>query len=153
MGVRPVGWIPGEVIAGLEDEEIAVRAQALCGEVHRLQVTTIHAFCQRVLTAHPFEAGLHPRFEIDADGDVLEALVDEVVLEALRNLEDSATRDAWEALAARGKGPVEVASALRSLVEAGARPTDLERDPFDADSARRDVGDVVHDLQRLSGCG
>ena len=49
MGEQPVGWIPGEVIAGLEDEEIAVRAQALCGEVHRLQVTTIHAFCQRLL--------------------------------------------------------------------------------------------------------
>ncbi len=149
MGDQPVGWIPGDVIAGLEDEEIAVRSQALCGEVHRLQVTTIHAFCQRVLTAHPFEAGLHPRFEIDAAGDVLEALVDEVVLEALRNLEDSPIRDAWELLAGRGHGPVEVAEALRSLVESGARPADLERDPFDRTEVDSVVRGLAEDLRAL----
>ena len=101
LGDQPIGWMPGDVVAEIEDEEIAARAAALGGEVHRLPVTTIHAFCQRVLTAHPFEAGLHPHFEIDADRSVLEALVDEVVEEALRGLDDDPRREAWELLAAR----------------------------------------------------
>ena len=58
-GENPIGWVPGHTLAGLDPTEIAARASALGGEVHRLSVTTIHAYCQRVLAAHPFEADLH----------------------------------------------------------------------------------------------
>ena len=134
-GEQPIGWVPGRALDGVDSTEIAVRAAALGGEAHRLSVTTIHAYCQRVLAAHPFEANLHPQFEIDADGSVIETLVDEVVDEALRGLEDDPHREAWEVLAARSVGPAKVADALRCLIGAGAKPDDLQRDPFDDSTA------------------
>jgi ATP-dependent helicase/nuclease subunit A len=44
------------------------RARALLAAFDRLRVSTIHAFCRRLLAEHPREAGVHPRFEIDATG-------------------------------------------------------------------------------------
>jgi ATP-dependent helicase/nuclease subunit A len=133
-GDPPVGWEPGDAVTELDGERLALRATALAGAVHRLQVTTIHAYCQGVLAAHPFEAGLHPHFEIDAEGRAIEALVDEVVEEALRTLDEAPDAGHWEVVAAAGVGPTQVAEALRLLVAAGARPSDLQRDPF-SDSA------------------
>jgi ATP-dependent helicase/nuclease subunit A len=152
-GETPVGWIPGTGMGGVASDEIRGRAAALGDEVHRLRVTTIHAFCQRLLTAHPFAAGLHPEFTIDADGTVLEALVDEVVLEALRELERSPRRSDWERLAAEGEGPERVAEALRSLVAAGARPADLARDPFDASTVRATAAHLLASLRALLDLG
>jgi len=145
-GENPVGWIPGGALEGVGDDEIAARAAALSGEIHRLSVTTIHSFCQRVLAAHPFEAGLHPQFEIDADGTLLEALVDEVVEEALRELEQSPSQNDWECLAVREVGPAKVAEALRLLVEAGAHPADFERNPFDEATAVTVARELGSDL-------
>lgn len=141
-GDEPVGWSPGTVVTELGTDERRARAAAVADEIHRLRVTTIHAFCQRLLAAHPFAAGLHPRFEIDADGDRIEALVDEVVLEALRGLDLSPHRGDWERLAVNGVGPASVAEALRALIAAGATPADLARDPFDPASARTAAADV-----------
>ncbi len=145
-GEEPVGWVPGRGLEDLSDQEVAARAIDLCAEIHRLSVTTIHSFCQRVLAAHPFEAGLHPHFEIDADGAQLEALVDEVVEEALRELDDSPLRDDWERLAVRGIGPAKIAEALRGLVAAGANAADLERDPFDRAAATSLARGLAEDL-------
>ncbi|HSL17196.1 MAG TPA: UvrD-helicase domain-containing protein [Methylomirabilota bacterium] len=148
-GRAPVGWAPGGEVAELEADELAARAAALAGETHRLAVTTIHAFCQRLLAAHPFEAGLHPRFEVDADGSVVEAIVDEVVAEALRELERGAPAADWERLAGAGVGPAMIAEALRDLVAAGARPADLARDPFDGDLAATMAGDLLGSIRAL----
>ena len=148
-GDEPVGWVAGEVVAGVEDGELESRARALVDEVHRLGVTTIHAFCQRTLAAHPFEAGLHPRFEIDADGAVVEALVDEVVLEALRELDLHRGSADWERLARAGVGPARIAEALRDLVAAGARSADLASDPFDDRAAAAAVESVRRPLRDL----
>jgi ATP-dependent helicase/nuclease subunit A len=141
-GEAPVGWCPVNEPEPIGEDELRARAAALGNEAHRLRVTTIHAFCQRLLTAHPFAAHVHPRFEIDADGTLVEALADEVVLEALRELDRSPLRGDWERLAAEGEGPARVAEALRALVAAGAVPADLERDPFDEERARATAGDL-----------
>ncbi|MCU0303457.1 MAG: UvrD-helicase domain-containing protein [Thermoanaerobaculales bacterium] len=150
-GREPVGWMPSPELATVDRDELRARAAALADEVHRLRVTTIHAFCQRVLTAHPFAAGLHPQFTIDADGTVLEALVDEVVLEALRGLEGRRRRSDWERLAGEGEGPERVAEALLSLVAAGARPADLARDPFDPAIGRATAAELLAALRGLLG--
>jgi len=146
-GEDPIGWEPGEIVGKLKNNEIKARSAALCGEVHRLSVTTIHAFCQRILAAHPFDAGLHPHFEIDADGLSIEALVDEVVEDALRELEDGELRVFWERLAVDGFGPAEVAEALRLLVAAGATPGDLQRDPFDPAAAADVLQGLIADVK------
>ncbi len=44
------------------------RARVLLAAFDRLHVQTIHAFCRRLLANHPLEAGLHPRFTVDARG-------------------------------------------------------------------------------------
>ncbi len=132
-GEVPVGWDPEPGVVEASKGEISKRARALSEESHRLVVSTIHAFCQRLLATYPLEAGLHPRFEVDADGARIEALVEEVVEESLRGLEKDPKRDHWERLAIEGVSPGDLVEALVQLVEAGAGPETFAGDPF-ADS-------------------
>jgi ATP-dependent exoDNAse (exonuclease V) beta subunit len=134
-GKAPDGWDPDPDQLPEDRSEVVLRARALADEGHRLEVSTIHAFCQRLLATHPFEAGLHPHFEVDADGSRLEMLIEEVVEDALRDLADHHLRSAWERLAAEGKGPQQIGEALRVLVDAGADPAIFEPDPYDDDAA------------------
>jgi len=131
---EPVGWAPESELLPPDPEEVENRARALSEEGHRLVVSTIHAFCQRLLSTYPLEAGLHPHFEVDADGSRIEALAEEVVEDALRSLgADDKSRN-WGRLAVEGVGPREIAGALVELVEAGAAPGLFSKDPFN-DSA------------------
>ena len=77
----PPGWLLPEVLepVGAAARE---RARHLLASLDRLVVSTIHAYCRRLLTAFPFEAGLHPELTVDAEGDRLEEVVREVVAEA-----------------------------------------------------------------------
>ncbi len=134
-GDPPVGWDPDPEVILADREEIRRRAQALSEEGHRLQVSTIHAFCQRLLATYPLEAGLHPRFEVDAEGARIEALAEEVVEEALRGLDAAPDRSDWERLAMEGVGPAKIVEALCELVEAGVEPELFGEDPFNARAA------------------
>jgi len=129
-GEEPVGWDPEPGMLPADTDEITRRARALSEEGHRLVVSTIHAFCQRLLATYPLEAGLHPRFEVDADGARIEALAEEVVEEALRGLGADPNRSHWERLAIEGVGPAKIVEALCQLVEAGVEPKLFDEDPF-----------------------
>ena len=133
-GQIPIGWDPDPGAVMADGEEIARRARALSEESHRLVVSTIHAYCQRLLATYPLEAELHPRFEVDADGTRIEALAEEVVEEALRDLAEDPNRDHWERLAVDGVSPRDLVEALVQLVEAGAGPELFRQNPF-SDSA------------------
>jgi ATP-dependent exoDNAse (exonuclease V) beta subunit len=76
-GELPMGLAP-EVLPA-DAEESAARAGALVASLDQLVVRTIHAYCRRLLVAHSLEAGLHPRFEVDADEHLLEGIAREVV--------------------------------------------------------------------------
>ena len=132
---KPVGWDPEAGVLPPDSDEIKRRARALSEEGHRLLVSTIHAFCQRLLATYPLEAGLHPRFEVDAEGARIEALAEEVVEEALRGLDAARNRSDWERLATEGVGPVKIVEALCQLVEAGAEPELFGEDPFNGRAA------------------
>jgi ATP-dependent helicase/nuclease subunit A len=134
-GAEPTGWDPDSARVPADDETLRARARALAEESHRLVVATIHAFCQRLLSTYPLEAGLHPRFEVDADGTGLERLAEEVVEEELREVEHD--RRHWQRLAREGVGPTGVVEALCRLVEAGATSGSFEDDPFGADASAR----------------
>ncbi len=133
-GLQPVGWDPEPGTVPGDSGEVIRRARALSEESHRLTVSTIHAFCQRLLATYPLEAGLHPRFEVDADGTRIEALAEAVVEETLRDLHADPDRGAWEELAVEGVSPTRVVEALVELVEAGSGPDLFRDDPF-SDSA------------------
>jgi len=139
-GERPIGWDPDPELVPADETEIRTRARALSEESHRLVVSTIHAFCQRLLSTYPMEAGIHPRFEVDPDGARLESLAEELVEEALRGLAEDPDRASWERLAVEGIGPPEVVEALCNLSEVGADPKLFEEDPFGV-AASRSIAD------------
>src|SRR5690606_29945889 len=84
------------------------RARALLTAFERLRVSTIHAFCRRLLAEHPVEAGVHPRFAVDASGLARAAAAREAV-------------EAWHFDAARADD-----ADLFALVEAGIAAPELE---------------------------
>lgn len=88
LGLRALERADGPLPDGLDRDalppEVVVRrarAQALLAGFDRLRVSTIHAFCRRLLAEHPEEAGVHPRFEVDASGLARAAVAREVVEE------------------------------------------------------------------------
>ena len=119
-GERPVGF---EMAAPLE------RVGALRAALDQLVVETIHAWCRRLLAAHPIEAGLHPRFEVDADGAAAAAAVREAVAEQLGAAYQRGD-DAVLALADHGIGPLELETELLAQRGAGVGAAELARDPL-----------------------
>jgi ATP-dependent helicase/nuclease subunit A len=105
------------------------RAAALDDVLDQLVVRTIHAFCRRLLVAHPLEAGIHPRFEVDADLRTRDEVVRECVEVALKEGYGTSGNPAYLELARLGKGPAELAEALAALVDAGVSPDALSEDP------------------------
>jgi ATP-dependent helicase/nuclease subunit A len=138
-GDSPIGWDPQPELLPSTQAEIRVRARALSEESHRLVVSTIHAFCQRLLSTYPLEAGIHPHSEVDPDGARLQVMAEEMVEEALRDLDRHPDRSGWERLAVEGIGPPEVVAALCDLSEAGADPVVFDQDPFGERAAQATV--------------
>ena len=106
------------------------RARALLGTLDRLVVQTIHAFCRRLLVAHPLEAGVHPRFEVDADGAHREEIAREVVAATLQEAYSDPPDPDYLVLAREKLGPPEIATALEELVAAGVSGAALAGDPL-----------------------
>jgi ATP-dependent helicase/nuclease subunit A len=55
---------PGERESSAELAERAKRAAEAIDHIDEAVITTIHGFCHRILSEHPVEAGLPPRFEV-----------------------------------------------------------------------------------------
>jgi ATP-dependent helicase/nuclease subunit A len=110
--------------------ELAARAAALAGALDHLTVETIHAWCFRLLAAHPLAAGVHPRLRIDADGRLLQQAVAETVESALQAGYGHPGDPHLLTLAEQGCGPREVAAALATLAESGLPAAALAADPF-----------------------
>jgi hypothetical protein len=119
-GERPVGF---EMPAPLD------RVHALRTALDQLVVETIHAYCRRLLAAHPIEAGLHPRFEIDADGAAAAVAVRDAITEQLGAGYERGDQALLE-LARRGIGPLELEEELIAHRGSGATAAELARDPL-----------------------
>jgi ATP-dependent helicase/nuclease subunit A len=122
------------------------RARHLLSALDHLTVATIHAWCLRLLSAHPLEAGLHPRLVVDADGRRLDETVTEVVEARLQDAYGPDPDEDYLELAGRGIGPREIAEAVTELVRAGVEAADLEEDPLGA----RPVAALVARLSRAA---
>jgi len=112
-----------------ERTERLLRAEALLGNLDRLQAHTIHGWCSRILNRFPLEAGLHPLLTVDADGSLRREIAEEVVEEYLHSGYTRQIDPALLRLARDGKGPGDLAQALVLLVEKGVDPPDLH-DPL-----------------------
>jgi ATP-dependent exoDNAse (exonuclease V) beta subunit len=127
------------------------RARALRAALDHLNVGTIHAFCRRLLAAHPLEAGLRAEFEVDATLQQAELAVRDAVVEILRADWEAGTDGEWIALARRRASPVEVeAAAVALIAEKGARSSDFgDRDPLPEELCARAVsalGEAAREL-------
>ncbi len=125
-GSLPVGI---ERSALPESPERERRARALAAALDHLAVTTIHAWCRRLVAAHPLEIGVHPRFEVDADGRLQAEVMREVVERHLGEACQRAESPLFELLV-EGVLPERIEEAIARLLEDGARVADLEADPF-----------------------
>jgi ATP-dependent helicase/nuclease subunit A len=130
-GDEPQPWLDPAVLP--PPEERARRARALASTLDHLAVRTIHAFCRGLLADHPLEAGLHPDLQVDADGLLLEAVVQETVESSLREGYGDPGDPHLLALAARGFGPREVSEALIALAQRGMPSEALQEDPLSPD--------------------
>jgi ATP-dependent helicase/nuclease subunit A len=119
------------------------RAAAFRLALDQLRVNTIHAFCLRLLLAHPLEAGVHPRLGVDADGQAAAAAAREVLEEHLPRAYGDPEDPRYARLADMRIGPRELERALVTLVTEGATPDDL-------DFARREAARVSGYADRLA---
>jgi ATP-dependent helicase/nuclease subunit A len=144
----------GELPPGVLEEALPPRvvreprAAAFRLALDQLRVHTIHAFCLRLLLAHPLEAGVHPRLAVDADGQRVAAAVREVIEEALPRAFGAEGDPRWLDLADAGIGPRELEAALAALLAEGVAPEDLA----DGEAAlRRSVAFVATLREALAG--
>jgi len=114
----------------LEVEEKRRRASAMLTSLDRLVVGTIHAFCRRLLAAHPLEAGVHPSFEVDAEGTAVQHTAEEVLSDRLRRAYGDPGDPDLLALARLGYGPPHIAEALEGFVHRGVPPEALAGAPY-----------------------
>jgi len=149
----------GRAVIGLEalwpdlpEEERRQRARALLESLEYLNVNTIHAWCRGLLARFPLEAGLHPLFRVDAEGDERDRCVREEVETALRAALAESRGQELVQLAGLGSGPAEVEGALSALVAAGVRSEDLD-DPFAPERIAQLAGDCRQGLEALIRAG
>ncbi|MFP8873352.1 MAG: UvrD-helicase domain-containing protein, partial [Myxococcota bacterium] len=122
-------------------EERSVRARALLGALDHLVVRTIHAWCRRLLARHPLESGMHPAFQVDADGSLQAEVVREVVEDATRRAYAQTEGSVLLDLAVEGGGPGELQETLLMLLEEGVTPAVLGEDPLAPERIRTSLRD------------
>ncbi len=126
----------GRIPRGVREEALPApearpaRARALVAGLDQLVVRTIHAWCRRLLAAQPLEAGLHPGFEVDADGRRTAEVVRDVLERELARAWAEPGDSDHRALAADGRGPAELEEALLALLDAGMPAEGLAASPF-----------------------
>ena len=114
IGLQPEGLPPEAARAG--------RARSLVAALDQLVVQSIHAFCRRLLAAHPLEASLHPRFEVDGDGAGQRRIVREVLQEHVALAFAAGGESDLARLCLEDASAAELESGLLRLVEEGAPP-------------------------------
>ncbi|MCK6504201.1 UvrD-helicase domain-containing protein [Myxococcota bacterium] len=149
QGGLPDGVDPEALPASTEVR--AERARALLECLDLLEVRTIHAWCARLLQDQAVVAGLHPAFQVDADGAMREAVVREVVERALiQGLGEQPDPD-LEELAVQGHGPDALVEAVLALLEQGVDPADLPDDPWGHPQVAPLIDALVTGLRALAG--
>ena len=142
---EPPDWITPEALPGADAQR--TRAAALVGALHLLGTRTIHAFCRRILSEHPLDAGLHPRVEVDADGQHRAAVVRQALEELLPVAFGDPPDPDFDCIADAELGPADLEEAVLRLIEEGARPADLDAAPLTETAVARWCADFEASAQ------
>ena len=134
----------GELRARIRERLVELGRVDLARDIERAWISTIHGFCNRLLEAHPFEAGLDPGFRV-LDESQSRVLRSEAFTEALaRVLRRTRARPARAARDLRI--PAALGHARRRL-----RAAPLGR-PARSSSASRDESSLAEALDALAEC-
>ena len=137
LGAAAAGRAPddgAEVVDAVGPPRAALRASLLVDRLARARIQTIHAFARGLLASHPFEAGLHPSFRVDADELELDRIATETVADQLEaRLAGAGDADLLAALD-DGLEPDALLEAVLGAARAGVDATLFDDEPF-ADDA------------------
>ena len=108
-------------------EEIAQRSLALLGVCSQFQIQTIHSFCNSILTRFPRQSKLHLSFTLDAEQDITERFIRELILEDLQDAYHGSKRhrNHYRHLLAKRKSFPQLAGVLRDLLAEGVNKETL----------------------------
>ncbi len=149
-GASPPPWIPIDKLPADVDERVA-RARALLDAVDHLHVETIHGFCHRLLADHALKAGLHPQFEVDAEGKQTEAILDEILADWVRRAFSDPVDESAVALAGRGLGPEEIREVMEVLLRGAVSPDELAEDKTPREDLMRRLRETSDLVDALLG--
>ncbi len=145
------GWLLPEAVP--ESHLVQRRARALAATLDHFSARTIHAYCRSLLNQHALAAGLHPRLVVDAEGELTDEIVREIVEEELQEAYGGLGDEVYLPLAADGVGPREIAESLCQLVQAGAAAT-LLAEPIHRSTGWATLAQRLHSkLEALGSLG
>ena len=98
-GQPPKGMEDDPIVARLQGTDVQDRLEAAIRDFDRAPISTIHGFCQRMLTDLGVEAGQDPQLKVAADADDILA---EMVADALAKSTAELGADEWWALVENG---------------------------------------------------
>ena len=136
----------------VDPDTLRHRARALIESLDQLSVRTIHAYCQRLLSRFPLEAGLHPAFEVDAEQTASAEVIREQLERQLRGPWADARDPIWRGLVRAGIGPQDLERALRGVLDAGLPADAFDIDPFAAERVeqfRRELQQCISDFSEF----
>ncbi|MFT7617307.1 MAG: hypothetical protein ACI97A_000943, partial [Planctomycetota bacterium] len=128
--------IKKEPVIGIDSDDLPSpaiaesRAKSVLAQLDRIHIETIHAFCRRTLAENSLAAGLHPEFELDADGTLVATTIRDVVSEWMSESLNGETSDDVTQLMTQRLGPSALEAATQLIVSEGVPAPVLACDPY-----------------------
>ncbi|MCB9556065.1 MAG: UvrD-helicase domain-containing protein [Deltaproteobacteria bacterium] len=146
---RAVLGVPSRWFA-VAPEALALRSRALLAQIDQLNVSTIHAFCRKLLAQYPLRAGVHPQFQVDADGTLVRGIAEAVVRDRMQLAYGEPGEPVFLNLAVEGIGPLALADALELLADQAVSVSDVAEDAYGASAVVALATRLVARLNRLT---
>jgi len=147
----------GELRTRIRERLIEVERHDLARDLDGGWISTIHGFCHRLLRAHPFEAGLDPRFRV-LDESQAAVLRSEAFAGALADYVEAGSQERVRLLATYGaEGLRGMLTSVSDRLRSAGRPLQLPGEPVSSLSERvtelREVAELTLSVtdEALSG--
>jgi ATP-dependent exoDNAse (exonuclease V) beta subunit len=119
----------GELRTRIRERLVEVERHDLARDIDGGWISTIHGFCHRLLRAHPFEAGLDPRFRV-LDESQSAVLRSEAFAEALARYVEAGPPERVRLLATYGaEGLRGMLTSVQDRLRSAGRPLELPGEP------------------------
>src|SRR5215213_5139291 len=116
----------GELWGRIRKRLLELRRPELARDLDRAWISTIHGFCHRLLRAHPFAAGIDPRFRV-LDGSQARVVQSEAFQAALADYCAGSEPERLRLLATYGaRGLRRIVTGAYETLRSAGRPLDLE---------------------------